>query len=98
MPPWRRSAILFTVCWMCLPMSFLSTAILSTMPEIAASFRTSTTRISTTNALVMVAMALSALVWLPVAAVLGRRGPTCSPTPCSSRARWVARWRPIWRA
>lgn len=73
LPPWRRSVILFTVCWMTLPMTFLSTSILSTMPEIAATFRTSTTSISTANALVMVAMALSALVWLPVSAIVGRR-------------------------
>lgn len=70
---WRRWIILFVVCWMALPVTFMSTSIMTVNPEIAATFGTQTTAISTANAGVFVAMALSALIWLPVTTVIGRR-------------------------
>ncbi|CAH0059294.1 unnamed protein product [Clonostachys solani] len=73
LPTWRRWVILFSVCWMALPMVFLSTSIMTAMPEIAASLNTTTTSISTANACVVAAMAASALIWLPISVLIGRR-------------------------
>ena len=70
---WRRWIILFVVCWMALPVTFMSTSIMTVNPEIAATFGTEPTAISTANAGVFVAMALSALIWLPVTTIIGRR-------------------------
>lgn len=71
--PLRRWTILFVVCWMALPMTFMSTSIMTVTPEIAATLGTQPTSITTANAGVFVAMALSALLWLPIATILGRR-------------------------
>lgn len=73
LPSWRRWIILFVVCWMSLPMTFMSTSIMTVTPEISATFGTTPTSITTANAGVFVAMAASALLWLPVSTLLGRR-------------------------
>lgn len=69
----RRWVILFVVCWMALPVTFMSTSIMTVNPEIAATFGVQTTSISTANAGVLVGMAMSALIWLPITTIIGRR-------------------------
>ncbi|KAK6222560.1 major facilitator superfamily transporter [Colletotrichum tabaci] len=73
MPTWRKWVTLAVVCWMALPVTFSGSSILSATTEVAADFGTSTHAISTANAGVFVAMALSALIWLPASTILGRR-------------------------
>ena len=73
LPTWRKWVILFVVCWMALPTLIWSTAIMTATPEIAADYHTTPTAISTANAGVFVAMALSALIWLPISTIAGRR-------------------------
>ncbi|KAK1997018.1 major facilitator superfamily transporter [Colletotrichum falcatum] len=73
MPTWRKWVILFVVCWMALPVIFSGSSILSATNEVAADFDISTHAITTANAGVFVAMAMSALIWLPMTDVLGRR-------------------------
>ncbi|KAF7554355.1 hypothetical protein G7Z17_g2951 [Cylindrodendrum hubeiense] len=73
LPSWRKWVILFVVCWMPLPMTFWSTAIMPATVEIASGFGVSTTSINTANAGVFVAMALSGLIWLPISTIIGRR-------------------------
>ncbi|KAH6973124.1 major facilitator superfamily domain-containing protein [Ilyonectria sp. MPI-CAGE-AT-0026] len=73
LPSWRKWVILFVVCWMPLPMTFWSTAIMPATNEIASGFGVSITSINTANAGVFVAMALSGLIWLPISTIIGRR-------------------------
>ncbi|KAF9870953.1 major facilitator superfamily transporter [Colletotrichum karsti] len=73
MPTWRKWVTLFVVCWMALPVTFSGSSILSATNEVAADFGVSTHSISTANAGVFIAMALSALIWLPTSNILGRR-------------------------
>lgn len=73
LPTWRKWVILFVVCWMALPTLIWSTAIMTATPEIAADYHTTPTNINTANAGVFVAMALSALIWLPISTITGRR-------------------------
>lgn len=70
---WRRWIILFVVCWMALPLTFVSTAIMAATIEVAEGLGTSPTSITTANAGVLVSMALSALLWLPISVIIGRR-------------------------
>lgn len=72
-PNWRRWVILFTVSWMPLPGTIWSTATMTATPELSKTFGTSSSAISTSNAFVFVAMACSALIWLPVSTIVGRR-------------------------
>lgn len=73
LPSWKRTVILLVVCWMTLPVTFMSTSIMTVNPEIAATFGVPTTAISTANAGVLVASASSALLWLPITTIIGRR-------------------------
>ncbi|KAI8287924.1 hypothetical protein K4K60_011812 [Colletotrichum sp. SAR11_57] len=73
MPTWRKWVTLFVVCWMALPVTFSGSSILTATKEVAADFGVSTHTISTANAGVFIAMALSALIWLPTSNILGRR-------------------------
>ncbi|KAK1589802.1 major facilitator superfamily transporter [Colletotrichum navitas] len=73
MPTWRKWVTLFVVCWMALPVIFSGSSILSATNEVAADFGISTHAITTANAGVFVAMAMSALIWLPMTDILGRR-------------------------
>ncbi|OHW97350.1 major facilitator superfamily transporter [Colletotrichum incanum] len=73
MPTWRKWVTLFVVCWMALPVTFSGSSILSATNEVAADFNTSTHAITTANAGVFIAMAMSALIWLPASNILGRR-------------------------
>ncbi|KPM39745.1 hypothetical protein AK830_g6835 [Neonectria ditissima] len=73
LPSWRKWVILFVVCWMPLPMTFWSTAIMPATVEIAAGFGVEVTDINTANAGVFIAMALSGLIWLPISTIIGRR-------------------------
>lgn len=72
-PSWRKWIILFVVCWMPLPMTFWSTAIMPATEEVATAFGVPTTSINTANAGVFVAMAMSGLIWLPISTIIGRR-------------------------
>ncbi|KAF6804042.1 major facilitator superfamily transporter [Colletotrichum sojae] len=73
MPTWRKWVTLFVVCWMALPVTFSGSSILSATNEVAADFGVPTHSITTANAGVFVAMAMSALIWLPASNILGRR-------------------------
>ncbi|KAF7561860.1 hypothetical protein G7046_g2288 [Stylonectria norvegica] len=70
---WRKWIILFVVCWMALPTTFWGTAIMTATAEVALDFDTTSNSINTANAGVFVAMALSALIWLPISTIVGRR-------------------------
>ncbi|KAI8675608.1 hypothetical protein NCS57_00462500 [Fusarium keratoplasticum] len=72
-PSWRKWVILFVVCWMPLPMTFWSTAIMPATPEVASDLDIGVTTINTVNAGVFVAQALSGLIWLPISTIIGRR-------------------------
>ncbi|KAJ4328592.1 hypothetical protein N0V84_000951 [Fusarium piperis] len=72
-PSWRKWVILFVVCWMPLPMTFWSTAIMPATPEVALDLDIRVTTINTVNAGVFVAQALSGLIWLPISTIIGRR-------------------------
>ncbi|KAL2689131.1 hypothetical protein Neosp_003183 [[Neocosmospora] mangrovei] len=49
-PSWRKWVILFVVCWMPLPMTFWSTAIMPATPEVASDLDIGVTTINTVNA------------------------------------------------
>ncbi|KAF4970565.1 hypothetical protein FSARC_2430 [Fusarium sarcochroum] len=72
-PSWRKWVILFVVCWMPLPMTFWSTAIMPATIEVASDLGIKVTTINTVNAGVFVAQALSGLIWLPISTIIGRR-------------------------
>ncbi|KAI1009989.1 hypothetical protein LB503_011534 [Fusarium chuoi] len=72
-PTWRKWVILFVVCWMPLPMTFWSTAIMPATLEVASDLNIPVTTITTINAGVFVAQALSGLIWLPVSTIIGRK-------------------------
>ncbi|KAF0642659.1 hypothetical protein FPSE5266_05568 [Fusarium pseudograminearum] len=72
-PNWRKWVILFVVCWMPLPMTFWSTAIMPATIEVASELNVPLTTISTVNAGVFVAQALSGLIWLPISTIIGRK-------------------------
>ncbi|KAI8682071.1 hypothetical protein NCS55_00461400 [Fusarium keratoplasticum] len=69
-PSWRKWVILFVVCWMPLPMTFWSTAIMPATPEVASDLDIGVTTINTINAGVFVAQALSGLIWLPISTII----------------------------
>jgi len=72
-PTWRKWVILFVVCWMPLPMTFWSTAIMPATIEVASDLNIPVTTITTINAGVFVAQALSGLIWLPISTIIGRK-------------------------
>ncbi|KAH0429408.1 major facilitator superfamily transporter [Colletotrichum camelliae] len=72
-PTWRKWVTLVVVCWMALPVTFSGSSILTATKEVAVDFGVSTHAISTANAGVFIAMAMSALIWLPISNILGRR-------------------------
>ncbi|KAF5025162.1 hypothetical protein F66182_2738 [Fusarium sp. NRRL 66182] len=72
-PSWRKWVILFVVCWMPLPMTFWSTAVMPATIEIASDLVIPVTTINTANAAVFAAQALSGLIWLPISTIIGRR-------------------------
>ncbi|KAL2874967.1 hypothetical protein SGCOL_009809 [Colletotrichum sp. CLE4] len=73
MPTWKKWVTLAVVCWMALPVTFSGSSILTATSEVAADFNVSTHAITTANAGVFIAMAMSALIWLPTSNILGRR-------------------------
>ncbi|KAM0344759.1 hypothetical protein ACHAPU_007132 [Fusarium lateritium] len=72
-PSWRKWVILFVICWMPLPMTFWSTAIMPATIEVASDLDIAVTTINTINAGVFVAQALSGLIWMPISTIIGRR-------------------------
>nr|POE53366.1 itaconate transport protein [Quercus suber] len=72
----RRKALIVTVLSFC---SFLSpissTSILAASPEVVATFNTTGAIFNVSNALYLVFMGLSALVWGPIGATFGRKWP-----------------------
>ncbi|KXH34003.1 major facilitator superfamily transporter [Colletotrichum simmondsii] len=73
MSTWKKWVTLAVVCWMALPVTFSGSSILTATSEVAADFNVSTHAITTANAGVFIAMAMSALIWLPTSNILGRR-------------------------
>ena len=72
-PTWKRGAILLTVSWMPIPMNFAVSSIFAVAPEVAAGLSVPESVISTANAGVFLAMAVSPLLWVPLMDLLGRR-------------------------
>ncbi|KAH0422972.1 major facilitator superfamily transporter [Colletotrichum camelliae] len=73
LPTWQKWTILFVVCWMTLPATFASSSIMTAVAEVATDFDVPTHVITTANAGVFIAMAVSALIWLPISSIIGRR-------------------------
>ncbi|KAK2739370.1 major facilitator superfamily transporter [Colletotrichum kahawae] len=73
LPTWGKWTILFVVCWMTLPATFASSSIMTAVAEVATDFDVPAHVITTANAGVFIAMAVSALIWLPISSIIGRR-------------------------
>lgn len=70
---------LLSYCAFLAPIS--STTVLSATPEVAAEFRTTGAIINVTNALYMLFMGISPVVWGPFSEVWGRKTVSCAPPP-----------------
>jgi MFS family permease len=73
LPKWRKYLILFVISWLTLVVTFSSTSILIATPEIATDLSTTSEILDVTNAGVLVAMGLSALIWSPLSDLFGRK-------------------------
>lgn len=71
--PLRKTGIVITLCYCGFLTPISSTALLVAIPEIASAFSTSSTIINISNALFFAFMAISPIVWGPLANILGRR-------------------------
>ena len=69
----RRGLIVFVAGWNALVSTSASTSLLIATPEVAAELNTSQNTLNITNAGFLVAMACSALLWLPLANITSRR-------------------------
>lgn len=78
-PAHRRNIMVAVMAWCGLLSPISSTAILSAIPEVAETFRTTGSMISLSNALYMALMAVSTCFWGPLCQVFGRK--TVSPPP-----------------
>ncbi|KAF3770601.1 hypothetical protein M406DRAFT_67002 [Cryphonectria parasitica EP155] len=72
-PPHRKTLMVTVMAWCGLLSPISSTAVLSAIPEVAASYHTTGSMISLSNALYLVFMALSPCVWGPLCQVIGRK-------------------------
>lgn len=70
---------LLSYCAFLAPIS--STTVLSATPEVAAEFRTTGAIVNVTNALYMLFMGISPIVWGPFSEVWGRKTVSCSCAP-----------------
>jgi MFS family permease len=73
LPTWRKYLILFVISWLTLVVTFSSTSMLIATPEIATDLSTTSEILDVTNAGVLVAMGLSALIWSPLSNLFGRK-------------------------
>jgi MFS family permease len=73
LPKWRKYLILFVISWLTLVVTFSSTSMLIATPEIATDLSTTSEILNVTNAGVLVAMGLSALIWTPLSDLFGRK-------------------------
>lgn len=73
LPKWRKYLILFVISWLTLVVTFSSTSMLIATPEIALDLSTTSEILDVTNAGVLVAMGLSALIWSPLSDLFGRK-------------------------
>lgn len=72
-PPHRKNIMVAMMAWCGLLSPISSTAILGALPEVAATFNTTGSMISLSNALYLVFMALSPCFWGPLCQVFGRK-------------------------
>lgn len=72
-PPHRKTLMVAVMAWCGLLSPISSTTVLSAIPEVAATFSTTGSMISLTNALYLVFMALSPCFWGPLCQVMGRK-------------------------
>ncbi|CAN8096942.1 unnamed protein product [Discula destructiva] len=72
-PAHRKTLMVAVMAWCGLLSPISSTTVLSAIPEVAATFHTTGTMISLSNALYLVFMAVSTCFWGPLCSVLGRR-------------------------
>ncbi|KUL84146.1 hypothetical protein ZTR_07216 [Talaromyces verruculosus] len=73
LPKWRKYLILFVISWLTLVVTFSSTSMLIATPEIATDLSTTPEILDITNAGVLMAMGLSALIWTPLSDLFGRK-------------------------
>lgn len=73
LPKWRKYLILFVISWLTLVVTFSSTSMLIATPEIATDLSTTPEILDVTNAGVLVAMGLSALIWSALSDLFGRK-------------------------
>ncbi|KAK7745977.1 hypothetical protein SLS53_002697 [Cytospora paraplurivora] len=72
-PVLRKNIMVLVMAWCGLLSPISSTAVLSAIPNVAASFHTTGSMISLSNALYLVFMALSPCFWGPLCQVFGRK-------------------------
>jgi len=72
-PPHRKVVIVTLLCLCSFLASISSTTVLAATPELAAEFRTNGDVINLANALYMLGMAVSTLVWGPLSQACGRK-------------------------
>ncbi|KAF5502568.1 Efflux pump FUB11 [Colletotrichum aenigma] len=73
LPTWQKWTTRFVVCWMTLHATFANSSIMTAVAEVATDFDVPTHVITTANAGVFITMAVSALIWLPISTIIGRR-------------------------
>ncbi|KAH8428074.1 uncharacterized protein LDX57_005779 [Aspergillus melleus] len=71
--PARKRVITVVLCYCGLLTPISSTAVLSAIPEVAATFHTTGSIINVSNALFMAFMALGPMIWAPISGLFGRR-------------------------
>lgn len=72
-PSHRKHIMVAVMAWCGVLSPISSTTVLSAIPEVAATFNTTGSMISLSNAMYLVFMALSTCIWGPLCSVLGRR-------------------------
>ncbi|KAJ8117866.1 hypothetical protein OPT61_g1031 [Boeremia exigua] len=72
-PLWRKCFVVFACSWGALAACFSSTSLLSASQEISTDLNTSSQVVTLSSAGLMLAMGMSALVWSPIASIIGRR-------------------------
>lgn len=73
LPIWRKHMVVFVVSWMGLMATFSITSLLTAIPEIASELLTTVEVINVTNAITLIAMGVSSLIWSPLSEIFGRR-------------------------
>lgn len=65
----RKAVIVFVVSWLALSITFSSTATFTATNEIASGYMTTIAMIDTVNSIVLIAMGVSPMMWVPLSKV-----------------------------